>query len=53
MMSRSATPHTKHAARIEVVLDIVLSFMGGSLGVGHAEITASLDLICQENVRAY
>ena len=39
-MSASATLHTKHAARIEVALDIADSFMNSApFGVGHAEMT--------------
>ncbi len=52
-MSTRATPQTKHAARIEVALDIACSFMNSApSGVGHAEMMASLYLTCQEYVSA-
>ncbi len=52
-MSTRATPQTKHDARIEVALDIACSFMNSApSGVGHAEMTTSLYLTCQEYVSA-
>jgi len=45
--SASAVPQIKHAARIEVALDIACSFMSSApCGVGHADVTTSLNLNC-------
>ena len=52
--STSATLQSKHAARMEVALDIACSFMSSApCGVGHAEMTVSLELNCQERVNKH